>query len=131
MYCWQKNMISAALMQPGYPLLPSSLTLSQAAPYLQSAPDKALPVVDFGRLVGLLRYSEVQRLPAAAWAFTTVGQVMTPAARLTAVAPQSAASQLQFGEREDTPVLVVDEGRLVGLVGPSAVRQFIKARGLG
>jgi hypothetical protein len=81
--------------------------------------------------VGLLLLSEVQRLPAPAWACTTVGQAMTPAARLTAVAPQSAASQLQFGEREDTPVLVVAEGRLVGLVGPSAVRQFIKARRLG
>jgi Zn-dependent protease/predicted transcriptional regulator len=121
----------AALMHQNYQLLPSSLALSQAAPYLQVAPDKALPVVDFGRLVGLLSLSAVQRLSTTAWSVTTVGQVMTPAARLTAVTPQSAASQLSFGEREDTPVLVVDEGRLVGLVGPSAVRQFIKARGLG
>jgi Zn-dependent protease len=121
----------ATLMQPGYPLLPSSLALSQAVPALQGAPDKALLVVDFGRVVGLLRYSEVQRLPATAWPTTTVGQVMTPAARLTAVAPQSAASQLPFGEQEDIPVLVIDAGRLVGLVGPSAVRQFIKARRLG
>ena len=121
----------AALMHQSYQLLPPSLSLSQAAPYLQSAPDKALPVVDFGRLVGLLSLSAVQRLPATAWAVTTVGQAMTPAARLVAVTPQSAASQLPFGEQEDTPVLVVDEGRLMGLVGPSAVRQFIKARGLG
>jgi Zn-dependent protease len=121
----------ATLMHQGYPLFPSSLVLSQAAPYLQSAPDKALLVVDFGRLVGLLPLSAVQRLPNTAWPATTVGQVMTPAARLAVVTPQSEASQLQFGEREDTPVLVVDEGRLVGLVGPSAVRQFIKARGLG
>jgi Zn-dependent protease/predicted transcriptional regulator len=120
----------AALMHQDYQFLPSSLSLSQAAPYLQVAPDKALPVVDFGRLVGLLRLSAVQRLTATAWPATTVGQVMTPTPQLLAVAPQSEASQLQFGEREDTPVLVVAEGRLVGLVGPSDLRRFLSARGL-
>lgn len=120
----------ATLMHQNYQFLSSSMTLSQVAPALQIVPDKALPVVDFGRLVGLLCLSAVQRLPTTAWPTTMVGQVMTPAARLATVAPQSEASQLPFGEREDTPVLVVAEGRLVGLVGPSDVRQFMKARGL-
>jgi CBS domain-containing protein len=80
---------------------------------------RAFPVVENERLVGLVCLDDVRRVPREHWADRTVREVMTPADRLATVGPEDDALHALkvLSEREVNQVpVVVEDGRVVGVV---------------
>lgn len=90
---------------------------------------RALPVVAAGRLVGVVSITDVKEVPSERWTTTTVGKIMT---RDPLVAVPSTADLVEvlhlIDERDVNQVLVVDDGRLVGLLGRADILRFMKLR---
>jgi CBS domain-containing protein len=88
---------------------------------------RAFPVEDDGRFVGLVVLRDLYGRGRAAWERTRVADVMIPAERLATVPPaQPAADVLDvLGRRDVNQVPVVDAGRLVGLVRREDVLRWL------
>ena len=80
--------------------------------------DQAFPVLDDGRIIGLVTLDDVRRVSRDVWETTTVRDIMTPAEKLVVVAPEEDASQaLEKLTSVDVRQLpVVRDGELVGLL---------------
>jgi Zn-dependent protease len=80
--------------------------------------DQAFPVLDGGRLVGIVTLEDVRRVTRETWDTTSVGDVMTPADRLVLVTPEEEANQalekLTGADVRQLPV--VRDGKLIGLL---------------
>jgi len=90
----------------------------------------AFPVLRGTTLVGLITIDNLRTVPQDQWVRTRVSQVMTTVERLKTVNPWDEALHAlqQFGERSESQLPVVDEGRLVGLLSRSKLLQFIQLR---
>jgi Zn-dependent protease/predicted transcriptional regulator len=80
--------------------------------------DQGFPVLDGGRLVGIVTLEDVRRIAREAWDTTSVRDVMTPADRLVAVTPEEEASQAleKLTSADVRQLPVVCDGELVGLL---------------
>ncbi|HZD11387.1 MAG TPA: CBS domain-containing protein, partial [Candidatus Binatia bacterium] len=80
--------------------------------------DHAFPVVEEGRLVGVVCLHDIREIPRGNWDRTTVREIMTPSDRLVTVASSGGADEaldeLQRLEVRQLPV--TDNGHLVGLL---------------
>jgi CBS domain-containing protein len=86
--------------------------------YVMGADERAFPVMDGERLVGLVCLEDIRKIPREAWDHTTVGEIMTDANHLDVVAPsEDAGDALEKLTRRDVrQAPVVEDGRLVGLL---------------
>ncbi len=89
------------------------------------------PVVQDSRPVGMVTVREIRTVPPSLWAWRRVQDVMRPWTPDMAVAPDCSVVQalermVQTGEDR---LVVVDDGRLVGLVTRSAVARYLQLRG--
>jgi Zn-dependent protease/CBS domain-containing protein len=87
------------------------------------------PVVDGGSLVGLVTPDEVVRVPRERWTDATVADVMVPLGACVVVAPDAPLAELL--EAVGRPgghgrVLVVDDGRLLGVISAGDVALWIR-----
>ncbi|HKT33319.1 MAG TPA: site-2 protease family protein [Nitrospira sp.] len=86
------------------------------------------PVVEEGRVLGLIAVEDVQAVSQGLWSWRTVGDVMRPASPDLFVSPD--ASIMQALERMVRTgydrLVVIDAERPVGLVTRSAVAQFLQ-----
>jgi Zn-dependent protease len=80
--------------------------------------DHAFPVVDEGRLAGLVTLEDVQAIPRTSWSRTKVREIMTPARQLVSVtAEEDAAEALNKLQARDVRQLpVMRNGSLAGLL---------------
>jgi CBS domain-containing protein len=80
--------------------------------------DHTFPVMEEGRLVGLVTLEDVRSVPRTSWAETSVRQIMTPADQLVSVNQEEdaaeALNQLQARDVRQLPVL--RDGSLAGLL---------------
>jgi CBS domain-containing protein len=76
-------------------------------------------VEDHGKLAGILSAYQMLRIPEARWDATTAGQAMVPSATLKAVTKDRKASEvlMEMEEEELTHLPVVENGRVVGVIG--------------
>jgi Zn-dependent protease/predicted transcriptional regulator len=83
----------------------------------------SFPVVDRdGRLEGLVTLRRLRQTPRAGWATTTLGEVAVPLDRLAVAHPgELLVDVLPRAGAGDGRVLVIDDGRLVGIVTPTDV----------
>ncbi|MBN1246442.1 MAG: site-2 protease family protein [Anaerolineae bacterium] len=90
--------------------------------------DDALPVVDRGRLVGLVTLADVRRITREAWGVTAVREVMTLADQLITVAPgddvERALDKLAASDVRQLPVLL--DGQLVGMLRRRDILQWLQ-----
>jgi CBS domain-containing protein len=88
---------------------------------------RALPVVEGGRLVGIVSITDAKHLPHDAWATTPVGQVMTrmPLKTLAPEADLSAALELMVANGVHQLPIVRDEA-LVGMLSRSDVMRYMQ-----
>lgn len=79
---------------------------------------RAFPVEEGGRLVGLVCPRDVARADGEGWPGVAVEEVMTPVERLTTLSPRDdgARALRLLGHRGVHQLPVVEEGRLLGLV---------------
>jgi Zn-dependent protease/CBS domain-containing protein len=86
--------------------------------YLMRSDQRAFPVIRGAALLGLACLADVRRLPREARERATVGQVMTPVAKLSTLRPgdDAADALARLGSTQVNQLPVIDRGRLVGMV---------------
>jgi Zn-dependent protease len=91
-------------------------------------PDVAFPVQEFdGRLSGLVTLDALRRVPPERRAVLRVGQIALPLERVVTVAPDASAVEVasRLATTRQGLALVLDEGRLVGVVSPTDLSRAI------
>ena len=90
---------------------------------------RALPIVDDGRLVGIVTLGDAKKLPQDAWPTTPVASIMTPVP-LKTVAPESELSAAigLMAESGLHQLPVVQDGRLVGMLSRADIVRFLQLR---
>jgi Zn-dependent protease len=88
---------------------------------------RCFPVMYADRLQGLICIADLRKLAPAQWAHATVSDVMTPAADLAVIGPDSDAEEAfrLLAERDVNQLPVVADGKLVGLVQRSDLISWI------
>ena len=87
-------------------------------------------VMDGERFRGLVTLHELKKVPKDEWAITSLQSVMVPAEQLHSVsskAPVGAVLQL-MNEQNISQVPVVEDGRLVGVVGRDRLLNLLHTR---
>jgi Zn-dependent protease len=91
-------------------------------------PDVAFPVQEFdGRLSGLVTLDAMRRVPPERRAVLRIGQVALPLERVVTVAPDESAVEVasRLAMTRQSLALVLDEGRLVGVVSATDLQRAI------
>ncbi len=88
------------------------------------------PVLDNGRVTGLIALSQVRDCPAGERAHKRVGDIMRPVDPAIVIAPDAPVSNAlrQMAEGDSARLLVMDQDKLVGLLSRSGVAHFIMLR---
>jgi Zn-dependent protease/predicted transcriptional regulator len=85
---------------------------------LMGTDQQAFPVVERGRLVGIVSMKDVRRVPRDEWPATPVARVMTPADRLVTIDARARGSEalekLVSNDVDQLPV--IEHGELLGMV---------------
>lgn len=91
---------------------------------------RALPVVEDGRLQGMITLNEVRRIPRERWDETPVEAVMTRREDLQTVRPNDELARAVqiMAEYDINQLPVVEDGWLVGLLSRSNLIRFIQVR---
>jgi Zn-dependent protease/CBS domain-containing protein len=109
----------ARLMRANAPTVSPHLRVSQLVDdYVMRTDERAFPVVEGERLVGLVCLEDVRKIPRDAWATTPVNQIMTPTEQLDLVTPREDATEAfdKLARRDVRQMPVVQDGRLVGML---------------
>ena len=107
------------LMRLNVPTVAPSLSINRLVyDYVMGTDERAFPVMDGERLLGLVCLEDIQKIPREAWEQTTVGEIMTDTSHLDVVNPsEDAGDALEKLTRRDVrQAPVVENGRLVGLL---------------
>jgi Zn-dependent protease/predicted transcriptional regulator len=102
--------------------------------HLLGSSQRAFPVVDDGRLVGLVCLEDVRRLPRERRAETRLAEIMTPVGSLHTLSPSEKASAAlsRLGEYQVNQLPVVQDERLLGMVTREAILRWLSlSRGTG
>lgn len=95
---------------------------------LMGTDEHAFPVMEGGRLVGLVCLHDVRGVQRDRWPNTTVAQIMTPRERLVIASPDDesdeALNKLQKGDHRQLPVLQQEE--LVGLLRRRDIMRWLQ-----
>ncbi|WP_457554427.1 CBS domain-containing protein [Candidatus Pyrohabitans sp.] len=104
------------LMSADVVAVDEDITLEEFAEIMFSKKHMGYPVVRDGRLVGIITFSDLSRVPREKWSSTRVGEVMTK--RLLTISPEEEASEafMRMARAGVGRLLVVDEGRLIGII---------------
>jgi Zn-dependent protease len=87
-------------------------------------------VTEAGRMVGLLTLHEIKAVPPERWATVTAGEVMTPAAKVTAVEPKTSllAALEKMDDANVAQMPVVEAGELLGMIAREQVLHYVRVR---
>src|SRR5262249_27612369 len=119
------------VMMTDCPRVPRGLTLQTLVyDYLLKDATRCFPVVEEGRVYGIITLHQVKAFPLQQWPFITVGQAMTPFEDTKKVRPeQDLFKVLELMIAEDiNQVPVVEDGHLLGMVSRDRLLGFITAR---
>ena len=88
------------------------------------------PVIDDGRVVGLLPFRYVAEIPRGEWDGRTVRDCMLRLDQVPVLAPDDLATDAldQLGENDVKRALVLEDGRLVGLLSITDVARALNTR---
>ena len=100
---------------------------------LLSDGDRALPVVEDGRVVGIVTINDARNVPQGAWTETTVRQTMTPSPLITVGPNEPILNVLELlDEHAVGHVLVMEGSALLGVLSRADLMRFLElSRELG
>jgi len=113
-----------AVMTPDPDVLSPATTVAELIARDLLTPDRsALPLTEEGRPVGLVTLRQARALPLEVRTTTTLGAIATPLSELPLASPDEDALELipRLDPATDAPALVVEDGRLVGIVSAADV----------
>jgi CBS domain-containing protein len=86
--------------------------------HIMGADDQAFPILDEGRLVGLVTLEDVRQVGRDAWDATIVQEIMTPVEKLIMTSPDEDASKAleKLSGNDVRQLPVMSDGKLVGLL---------------
>ncbi len=119
------------IMRRRFDAVAPTATLDQLmTEYVLQSDQEHFPVVDGGRLVGVVSAREALGIPAAEWPTTAVASVMLPSERVPTVAPSSDVQRAMetLAHAHVTQLPVVDEGGLVGILRQRDVLKWLTLR---
>lgn len=120
--------VSTLMRTRGWAVPANTPVSAVANQWFMRASERSFPVVDDGRLVGLVCVGDVRKLREDAWSTTPVTAIMTPRQRLAVASPDedapSALRKLAQLDVDQLPVLA-DE-RLVGMLTRSDVTRWLE-----
>jgi CBS domain-containing protein len=99
--------------------------------HLMAGDQQAFPVESNGQLIGLVELEDLRRVPQARWSEMTVGEIMTPTARLRSLPPDAGAEQAleELAQADGDQVAVYDGGQLLGLVRRRDILKWLALQG--
>ncbi len=125
-----RGFVAADLMSPGPDVVPGDLPLAALVEqHFMRLRFGSYPVVEAEAPIGMITLEDVKRVPADRWATTPVRDVMTPLAECAVVGPDTsveAALQEMSRPTAQGRALVVDQGRLVGIISASDVARWVQ-----
>jgi predicted transcriptional regulator len=99
--------------------------------YLMRSDQRAYPVVEGERFVGLVCLEDVRKLARQAWPHTKIREIMTRAADVAAVAADDAAAEamLVLTRRRVNQLPVVENGKVQGIVRREDILKWLSLYG--
>lgn len=122
------------LMQTDFSAVSPTLTVAELVDeHLLRSSQRSFPVLENGKLAGLVTFEDVRRVPRSAWGTTSVREVMMPVEKLTTVSPQDDASEVvgTLGRRDVSQLPVVENGVLQGMLRREDVVKWLALYGEG
>ncbi len=119
------------IMVTDVPVVSPQISLKELVySYVLSMGRRCFIVTSDGRLLGLITLQEVRQVPQEGWDTTMVETVMVPASQLRVVKQEDPAMlALQVMDEQDVAQLpVVDDGRVVGMVGRDSILRLMRTR---
>lgn len=91
---------------------------------------RSCPVVEHGRLVGIVTLTDVRKTPRSEWAWRRVYDLMTPSDRLVTATPDADIERVlkDMVIHDIHQVPVVRDGTLLGLLTRNALLRFLQLR---
>jgi CBS domain-containing protein len=122
---------ASRLMRSNVPTVPPTMCVSDlVAHYVSGTDERAFPVMDGDRLVGLVTPEDIRPLALEEWPNTTVGEIMTSAESLVVVQPQDDATVAldKLTQLDVEQVPVVSDGHLMGLVSRRDIVRWLQLK---
>ncbi len=121
----------ADVMTRDVPALPVYVSLDRAAALVVDRRKDAYPVVAVdGTPLGVVADDEIAAVPPALRRSTRVGDIFTPVAQVATAGPDEPMPALLARSGSDRPVLVLAEGRLLGVLTPADVAAELRRAAL-
>jgi len=124
-----RRFTAAQVMSTSYPAVPPDITLGRLVEeHVFATGYRVFVVASGGRVEGVLTLDSIKSVSRQDWGTTRVRDIMTPLDKLKAVQPgESALSILEWmNESSTTQVLVVSEGRVIGLITRDNLMSFLR-----
>jgi Zn-dependent protease/predicted transcriptional regulator len=121
----------ADVMSTDCPIVPGGMPLSEFVNHeLLRTGQRCFLVTQLDRLVGVITLHEVKQVPQAAWESTPVSSTMQPLENLFMVHPTDPLTEIleKMTIEGVNQLPVVEDGRLVGILGRDRLLQLIQAR---
>jgi len=109
----------ARMMRSNPPTVQSGISVSSLVhDHVMGTDDQCFPVLDDGRLVGMVALEDVRGVSRDVWDTTAVSEIMTPADQLVTVSPDEGAADAlnKLTGRDVRQLPVIRDGELGGLL---------------
>jgi len=118
------------LMDPDPPTIRPDVTIDELVDALLAYNVRSFPVVEDGRLVGIVTLTDVRHAPREQWPIRRVRDLMTPRERLITAKPEDDLERILrlMATHEIHQIPIVDDGRLLGLLTRNALLRFLQLR---
>lgn len=121
----------ADIMQPPGTLAPARISVQQLVDgYILPTGQRAIPIGQFDRFVGMVTLSDIARVPRYEWDNTPTVMIMTPLARLITIDMNRSLNDALalMSQHEINQIPVVEGERLIGFVNREAVMRYLHVR---
>jgi len=125
-----RSVTASSLMEAPATAIPPTMTVEDFVyEQVMRHGHRALPVVEDGRLVGIVSLSDVRKVPREVWSSTPVSRLMTRAPLVTVAPGEDLGVAIgRMAQRGVHQLPVVEDGSLLGLLTRADVMRYLHLR---